>query len=299
MAAQIGTHSVHRVGYGAMQLDQQVSDDDATAVLRRAVELGVNHIDTASFYGAGEVNRRIRQALAPYPDDLLIVSKVGATPATGPIPLQPAQKPAQLRAEVEANLTQLGLECIPVVNLRRLDLGPGLTAEGDQVVSLDDQLAEMIALRDEGKIGGIGLSAVDTDGVRAALGAGIVCVQNAYSVLDRAQEATLDLCAAQGIAWVPFFPLGSAFAGFPSVTDHPEVQAIAAALDATAAQVGLAWLLAHSPHTLLIPGTRSIRHLDENVAAGQLTLPADALARLDRVGSSAGQPLGAGGFTPR
>ena len=299
MAAQIGTHSVHRVGYGAMQLDQQVSDDDATAVLRRAVELGVNHIDTASFYGAGGVNRRIRQALAPYPDDLLIVSKVGASPATGPIPLQPAQKPAQLRAEVEANLTQLGLECIPVVNLRRLDVGPGLTAEGDQVVSLDDQLAEMIALRDEGKIGGIGLSAVDTDRVRAALGAGIVCVQNAYSVLDRAQEATLDLCTAQGIAWVPFFPLGSAFAGFPSVTDHPEVQAIAAALDATAAQVGLAWLLAHSPHTLLIPGTRSVQHLDENVAAGQLTLPDDALARLDRVGSSAGQPLGAGGFTPR
>jgi pyridoxine 4-dehydrogenase len=299
MAAQIGTHSVHRVGYGAMQLDHQVSDEDAAAVLRRAIDLGVNHIDTASFYGAGEVNRRIRSALAPYPDDLLIVSKVGAAPAAGPIPLQPAQKPAQLRAEVEANLTELGLESIPVVNLRRLDLGPGLTAEGDQVVSLDDQLAEMIALRDEGKIGGIGLSAVDTEGVRAALGAGIVCVQNAYSVLDRAQEATLDLCAAHDIAWVPFFPLGSAFAGFPSVTDHPEVQAVAAEVDATAAQVGLAWLLAHSPHTLLIPGTRSVRHLEENVAAAQVSLPADALARLDAVGSSLSQPHGAEGFTAR
>jgi pyridoxine 4-dehydrogenase len=299
MAAQIGTHSVHRVGYGAMQLDQQVGDDDAATVLRRAVELGVNHIDTASFYGAGEVNRRIRRALAPYPDDLLIVSKVGATPAAGPRPLQPAQKPEQLRAEVEANLTELGLECIPVVNLRRLDLGPGLAAEGDQVVSLDDQLAEMIALRDEGKIGGIGLSAVDTDGVRAALGAGIVCVQNAYSVLDRAQEATLDLCAAQDIAWVPFFPLGSAFAGFPSVTDNPDVQAVAAELDATPAQVGLAWLLAHSPHTLLIPGTRSVRHLEENVAAAQVTLPPGALERLDAVGSTDAQPLDAGGFTAR
>jgi pyridoxine 4-dehydrogenase len=299
MAAQIGTHSVHRVGYGAMQLDHQVSDEDAAAVLRRAIDLGVNHIDTASFYGAGEVNRRIRSALAPYPDDLLIVSKVGAAPAAGPIPLQPAQKPAQLRAEVEANLTELGLESIPVVNLRRLDLGPGLTAEGDQVVSLDDQLAEMIALRDEGKIGGIGLSAVDTEGVRAALGAGIVCVQNAYSVLDRAQEATLDLCAAHDIAWVPFFPLGSAFAGFPSVTDHPEVQAVAAEVDATAAQVGLAWLLAHSPHTLLIPGTRSVRHLEENVAAAQVSLPVDALARLDAVGSSLSQPHGAEGFTAR
>ncbi len=297
MAAQIGTHSVNRVGYGAMQLDQQVSDHDAAAVLRRAVELGVNHIDTASFYGAGEVNRRIRRALAPYPDDLLIVSKVGATPATGPIPLQLAQKRAQLRAQVEADLTELGLDCIPVVNLRRPDLGPGLTAEGDQVVSLDDQLAEMITLRDEGKIGGIGLSAMDTDGVRAALDAGIACVQNAYSVLDRAQEATLNLCAAEGIAWVPFFPLGSAFAGFPSVTDHPDVQAVAAELDATAAQVGLAWLLAHSPHTLLIPGTRSVSHLEENVASWQVALPADALARLDAVGSTDARPLGTEGFT--
>ena len=129
--------------------------DDAAAVLRRAIELGVNHIDTASFYGPGEVNRRIRAALAPYPDDLVIVSKVGAR-FTGdePMPLAAAQKPAELRAAVEDDLSQLGLEQIPVVNLRRMDLGPGVQAEGDQVVDLDDQLAEMIALRDEGKIGG-------------------------------------------------------------------------------------------------------------------------------------------------
>ncbi|WP_236950040.1 aldo/keto reductase [Mycobacterium sp. MS1601] len=292
MTARIGSHPVNRVGYGAMQLDQNVAEEDAGAILRRAVELGVNHIDTASFYGAGEVNRRIRRTLAPYRDDLVIVSKVGATPADGPIPLKPAQKPAELRAEVEANLTELGLECIPVVNLRRLDLGPGVQAEGDQIVSMDDQLAEMIALRDEGKIGAIGLSAVDVDGVRAALPAGIVCVQNAYSLLDRAQEATLELCRAEGIAWVPFFPLGSAFPGFPNVADNPVVQAVAADLDATAAQVGLAWLLMHAPNTLLIPGTRSLHHLEQNIAAATLALPADATAWLDAVGSTEPQHHG-------
>ena len=155
----IGTNTVARVGYGAMQLFEG-SPDDAAAVLRRAVELGVNHIDTASFYGPGEVNRRIRAALAPYPDDLVIVSKVGARwTGEDPIPLAAAQKPAELRAAVEDDLRQLELDQIPVVNLRRMDLGPGVQAEGDQIVDLDDQLAEMIALRDEGKIGAIGISA--------------------------------------------------------------------------------------------------------------------------------------------
>ncbi len=124
-----------------MQLEDRVPFDDAVAVLRRAVDRGVNHIDTASFYADGEVNRRIRKALAPYPDDLVIVSKVGAATDTGPIPLRPAQRPAELRAAVEEDLEQLGLERIPVVNLRRLDLGPGLSAHGDQIVDLDDQLA--------------------------------------------------------------------------------------------------------------------------------------------------------------
>src|ERR1700739_154909 len=146
---RIGTKAGARVGYGAMQLFEATSPEDATAVLRRAVELGVNHIDTASFYGPGEVNRRIRQALAPYPDDLVIVSKVGAR-YTGeqPIPLAAAQRPAELRAAVEDDLRQLGLERVPVVNLRRMDLGPGLQPEGGQIVDLDDQLAEMIAMRD-------------------------------------------------------------------------------------------------------------------------------------------------------
>ena len=279
----IGGNPVARVGYGAMQLFE-ASFDDAVAVLRRAVELGVNHIDTASFYGPGEVNRRIREALAPYPDDLVIVSKVGAR-FTGddPIPLAAAQKPAELRAAVEDDLSQLGLDRIPVVNLRRMDLGPGVAAEGDQIVDVDDQLAEMIALRDEGKIGGIGVSSVPLDILQRALPAGIACVQNSYSLLDRAHESMLDLCTAEGIAWVPFFPLGSAFPGFPKVADNEVVREIAGELDVLPAQVGLAWLLAHGPNTLLIPGTRSIAHLEENLGAGDVALSADAMARLDAV----------------
>ncbi|OBH40413.1 aldo/keto reductase [Mycobacterium mantenii] len=293
----LGATPVARMGFGAMQLFEAPTVDDATAVLRRAIELGVNHIDTASFYGPGEVNRRIRAALYPYPDDLVIVSKVGAR-YTGeqPIPLAAAQKPAELRAAVEDDLRQLGLDCVPVVNLRRMDLGPGVAAEGDQIVGLDDQLAEMIALRDEGKIGGIGISAVPLEVVRRALPAGIVCVQNAYSLLDRSQEAALRLCEAQGIAWVPYFPLGSAFPGFPKVADNPAVADVAGELGVTGAQVGLAWILAHAPNTLLIPGTRSVAHLEENVGAADVTLSADALERLDAVGTTEPQPHGVDRF---
>jgi aryl-alcohol dehydrogenase-like predicted oxidoreductase len=289
-AGRIGTNTVARVGYGAMQLFDP-SPDDAAAVLRRAIELGVNHIDTASFYGPGEVNRRIRAALAPYPDDLVIVSKVGAR-FTGeePIPLAPAQRPAELRAAVEDDLRQLGLDRVPVVNLRRLDVGIGMAAEGDQIVDLDDQLAEMIALRDEGKIGGIGISSVPLDVLRRALPAGIACVQNAYSLLDRSQEETIEVCAAEGIAWVPYFPLGSAFPGFPKVADNPVVVEIAGEIGATPSQVGLAWLLTHAPNTLLIPGTRSIAHLEENIGAGDVTLSADAIARLDAVTEPGADP---------
>ena len=284
----LGAVTVARAGYGAMQLFEDTPLEDATAVLRRAVELGVNHIDTASFYGPGEVNRRIRRALAPYPEDLVIVSNVGAK-YTGerPVPLAAAQTPAELRAAVEDDLQQLGLERIPVVNLRRMDLGPGVPADGDQIVGVDDQLAEMIALREEGKIGAIGISSVPLEIVQRALPAGIVCVQNAYSLLDRSQEATLELCAAEGIAWVPYFPLGSAMPGSPKVVENPVVVQIAGELGVTPAQVGLAWLLAHTPNTLLIAGTRSITHLEENLAAADVTLDADMLARLDAVGASA------------
>jgi pyridoxine 4-dehydrogenase len=280
----IGEFEVARVGYGAMQLDPETTTvDQAIDVLRRAIELGVNHVDTASFYSFGEVDRRIRQALAPYRDDLVIVSKVGARSATGPIPLAAAQKPAELRAAVEDDLALLGIDRIHVVNLRRLDLGPGLQAEGDQVVDLDDQLAEMIALRDEGKIGALGISSVPREVVDKALPAGIVCVQNAYSLLNRSQEALLELCVAQDIAWVPYFPLGSSFPGFPKVAADPVARSIADELGVTPAQVGLAWLLAHTPNTLLIAGTRSIGHLEENVGAGDVVLDADAQGRLDAI----------------
>lgn len=301
MTNNLGAHTVARVGYGAMQLFEN-SLDDAVAVLRRALELGVNHIDTASFYGPGEVNRRIRTALAPYPDDLVIVSKVGAR-FTGdePIPLASAQKPAELRAAVEDDLSQLGLEQIPVVNLRRMDLGPGAQAGDDQIVDLDDQLAEMIALRDEGKIGAIGVSSVPLEILQRALPAGIACVQNSYSLMDRSQEQMLDVCTAQDIAWVPYFPLGSAFPGFPKASNHPVVIEIAGEHGVTPSQVGLAWLLAHAPTTLLIPGTRSVAHLEENVGVADVTLTADALARLDAItapGTSA-MPDGIDGFLDR
>jgi pyridoxine 4-dehydrogenase len=290
-SASIGTSTVARVGYGAMQLFEP-APDDAAAVLRRAIELGVNHIDTASFYGPGEVNRRIHAALAPYPEDLVIVSKVGAR-YTGddPMPLGAAQRPADLRAAVEDDLSQLGLDQIPVVNLRRMDLGPGVQAEGDQIVDLDDQLAEMIALRDEGKIGGIGISSVPLEILQRALPAGIVCVQNAYSLLDRSQEAMLDVCKAEDIAWVPYFPLGSAFPGFPKVADNPVVIDIAGELDVLPAQVGLAWLLAHAPNVLLIAGTKSIGHLEENLGAGDVVLNADQIARLDAVTAPGADPF--------
>jgi pyridoxine 4-dehydrogenase len=171
-----------------------------------------------------------------------------------------------------------------VVNLRRLDVQPGLIAEGDQRVSMDDQLAELAALRDAGKIGAIGLSNVSAGQLRQALPAGIACVQNSYSILDRTAEPVLDVCRAHDIAWVPFFPLGSAgFGTMRSVTVDPAVVAIVGDLGVTPAQVALAWLLAHYAGTLLIPGTASPAHLAGNIAAGSIRLPATATATLDRL----------------
>ncbi|RJQ68048.1 aldo/keto reductase [Pseudonocardiaceae bacterium YIM PH 21723] len=284
-AGTIGTHPVSRIGYGAMQLERLHTDRNAAlALVRCAVALGVDHIDTAQFYGNGFVNEIIREALRPE-DGVLIVSKVGATAEPdGRIRLRVAQRPEELRTEVEDNLRTLGLDQIPVVNLRRLDIGPGLLAEGDQLVDLDDQLATMIALRDEGKIGAIGLSSTTLDRVRQALPAGIVCVQNAYSLVSRDDEEMLGLCIEHDIAWVPFFPLGGAFPGFPKVTDEPAVTATAQALGHTPAQVGLAWLLHHAPNVLLIPGTASPAHLEANVAAGQITLDAATMDRLNSAG---------------
>jgi aryl-alcohol dehydrogenase-like predicted oxidoreductase len=282
--ATLAGHQVARIGFGAMQLPgprvwgPPRDRDTALAVLRRAVELGVNHIDTAYFYGAGVANELIRAALHPYPEDLVLVSKVGAErdERGGFIA---AQRPEQLRAGVDANLRSLGVERVDVVNLRLLD--PGRMPGDDERIDLDSQLAEMVSLRDEGKIGGIGMSHVTIDQLHQALPAGIACVQNAYSLLDRSGEPLLDLCRKHDLAWVPYFPLGSAFPGVAKVTDHLAVVAAATALGATPAQVGLAWLLAHDPHVLVIPGTSSPAHLTENVAAANVHIDAETMAVLD------------------
>lgn len=266
--------NVNRIGYGAMQLEN-TEPDDAVAVLRRARELGVDHVDTAEFYTG--VNELIRRALHPY-DGLVLASKVGAV-RVGKT-LVAAQKPVELRAQVEANLASLGTDQLPVVNLRRVDGGAGIRATGDQVVPLADQLAELVRLRDEGAIGAIGLSNVSLDQLREALPVGIAEVQNHYSLIERGDEALLDVAAEHGIAWVPFFPLGSGRPGVPKVTELPVVREVAAELDVTPAQVGLAWLLARDPHVLLIPGTSSLAHLAENMAVADITLDAATKARL-------------------
>lgn len=276
--AMLAGRQVARIGYGAMQLPGSGvwgpprDRETALSVLRHAIELGVNHIDTAQFYGNGISNELIHAALHPYPKELVLVSKVGAgrDERGGWIP---AQRPEQLRAGVEANLRSLNVEQIDVINLRLMDAQRnGTPVPPELLANFDDQLAEMVALRDEGKIGGIGLSNVTPDHLRQALPAGIACVQNAYSVLDRSAEPLLELCKDHNIAWVPFFPLGSAFPGIAKVTEHPDVIKIAEKLHVTPAQVGLSWLLAHAPNILLIPGTSSIDHLEENVAVADVHL---------------------------
>lgn len=285
-AGTLAGRTVSRIGYGAMQLERLHTDRAAAvALVRRAVELGVDHFDTAQFYGDGFVNEVLREALGTA-DDAVVVTKVGATPDPGgPLPLRLAQRPEELRTDVEDNLRSLGTDRLAVVNLRRADTGPGLRAEGDQLVDIDDQLAVLTALRDEGKIGAIGLSAVTLDGLRHALPAGVACVQNSYSLVSRADEDMLRLCVAEGIAWVPYFPLGGAFPGMPKVADEPAVRSAARELGATPAQVGLAWLLHHAANVLLIPGTADPGHLEANIAVGGLALDGADVAALDAVPS--------------
>ncbi len=279
----LGRFDVHRVGFGAMQLPgPHVSGppkdrDQALAVLRHAVEHGVDHIDTAQYYGPDVSNELIHTALHPYPDSLALVSKVGARrDAQGAWP--PAQQPAELRADVEENLRSLEAEQLAVVNLRLTDPVPRY-----QPPPLEDRLAEMVALRDEGKIGGIGISNASLDEVDTAIRlAGIVCVQNAFSLVDRTDDPVLQRCAAEGIAYVPFFPLGSAFPGMPKVTAQWAVQQVAQRLGATPTQVGLAWLLAYADHILLIPGTSSLAHLEENLAVSSIQLSEDDLLILEQ-----------------
>lgn len=285
--AMLAGRQVARIGYGAMQLPgpgvwgPPRDRNEALNVLRQAIELDINHIDTAQYYGDGISNELIHAALHPYPEDLVLVSKVGGDRDEEGNWI-PAQQPEQLRAGVEANLQTLEVEQIDVVNLRLMDVhADGTPVAEEYRANFDDQLAEMVALRDEGKIGGIGLSNINLEQLRQALPAGIDCVQNAYSVLDRSAEPLLELCITNDIKWVPFFPLGSAIPGIPKVTEHPDVIAIASRLEVTPAQVGLAWLLAHAPNTLLIPGTSNPDHLAENVAAADVNLDAEAMDTLD------------------
>jgi pyridoxine 4-dehydrogenase len=289
MSAAISGRPVARVGFGAMQLPgpgvfgPPRDRDAALAVLRRAIELGVNHIDTAQYYGPDVSNDLIHEALHPYPDDLVLVSKVGGRRDEHGGWL-PAQSPAELRAGVEDNLRSLEVERVDAVNLRLMGahLPPGMEAP-----DYDAQLDEMTALRDEGKIGGVGLSTASRAQLEHALDRGveITCVQNAFSLVSRDDEPVLDLCRERGIAYVPYFPLGSAIPGLPKVTEQQPVIDVAQRLGATPAQVGLAWVLAQGDNVLVIPGTSSVAHLQENMAAGEIELSADDLELLATVPS--------------
>jgi pyridoxine 4-dehydrogenase len=283
MSASLVGRPVRRIGFGAMQLPgpgvfgPPADRETALAVLRRAIELGVNHIDTSQYYGPDVSNELIHTALHPYPEDLVLVSKVGARRDDKGGWL-PAQRPDELRAGVEDNLRSLDVERVDIVNLRLM----GHEApDGYDAPELDDQLDAMIALRGEGKIGGVGMSNVTLEQLRHGIErTEIASVQNPFSLVARDDAPVLALCAEHGIPYVPFFPLGSAFPGMPKVTDDPGVIAVAERLGATPAQVGLAWVLAQGDHVLLIPGTSSLAHLEENVAAGDVVLDAEALAVL-------------------
>jgi aryl-alcohol dehydrogenase-like predicted oxidoreductase len=281
---ELAGHRVHRLGFGAMQLagpgvlGPPKDPDAARAVLRRAVELGVDHIDTAQYYGPDVVNGLLAETLHPYPDGLQLVSKVGARRNAGGAWL-PAQQPEQLREDVLANLRALRVERIAAVNLRLMPPGRG------PQVPLEDQLGALEDLRREGAIDGIGISNVDVDRLRLAMSlVDLVEVQNAYSVVDREDEPLLDLAREHGVPFVPFFPLGSAFGGGPAaLAADPAIAEVAAQHGATASQIALAWLLQRYDRMLLIPGTSSVAHLEENVAAADIELSEEDLSRLDEV----------------
>jgi pyridoxine 4-dehydrogenase len=288
----LGDKPIGRVGFGAMQLagpgvfGPPKDPEGARAVLRRAIELGVDHIDTSQYYGPDVVNELIREALHPYPEELKLVTKVGVRRG-GDGAWNPALSPAELRAGVEDNLRSLRVERMDLVNLRVAD------GSGGPDVPLPEQLGALEELRGEGKLDLIGVSNVTREGLEAALAeAEIAAVQNAYSILDRGNDEIVEICRERQIAFVPFFPLGSAFAGGPrKLAEDMEITAVAAAHEATPSQVALAWLLARYERILLIPGTTSAAHLEENLAAGELELSDDDLAALDAV-EEVGRPGG-------
>ncbi|SEH59968.1 Predicted oxidoreductase [Mycolicibacterium rutilum] len=279
----LGSFHVGRVGFGAMQLPgpgvfgPPRDRDQALAVLRRVIELGINHIDTAQFYGPNVANELIREALHPYPADLALVSKVGGRRDDAGAWLG-AQQPDELRAGIEENLRTLDTDRLAAVNLRIHSGDPTAVAPVDREL-FDRQLTVMIKARDEGLIGGIGLSGVGLDHLRIALDrTEIACVQNAYNLADRSAQPVLDACVERGIAFVPFFPLGSALSPDNPVLGHPAVKAEAERLGRTPAQVALAWTLSVAPNVLLIPGTSSVRHLEENTAVADIELGDEFLA---------------------
>ncbi len=275
----IGQYSVHRIGFGAIQLPgpgvfgPPRDREQALAVLRRAVELGVDHIDTAQFYGPDVANELIREALHPYPENLALVSKVGARRDDNGAWL-PLDEPADLRRDIEANLLALGVDQLAAVNLRLME-----GCAPDQY--FDEQLSVMIAARDEGLIGGIGLSEITLDHLLRALErTDIACVQNAFNIAQRSSGPLLAECTARGIAFVPYFPLGSAFAQPNPVLGNEAVQRAAERLGYTPAQIALAWTLHEAPNILLIPGTSSVQHLEENLAVADIELDEDTEASL-------------------
>jgi len=288
----IGNKPVNRIGFGAMQLagpgvfGPPRDPDAARAVLRRAIEVGVDHIDTAQYYGPDVVNDLIRESLHPYPENLKLVTKVGGRRDDQGAWL-PAQSPAELRAGVEDNLRSLRVERMDLVNLRLMTAD----ASGDL---LAEQLGTLEDLRGEGKLDLIGISEAGADDVRRALDlVDIAEVQNSYSVVNRSGEDVLELCIEREIAFVPYFPLGSAFSGGPKqLGEDPAVAGVAERLGITVTQVALAWLLSRYERMLLIPGTSSVQHLEENMAAADVELDEQDLAELESA-TQLGDPLAA------
>jgi pyridoxine 4-dehydrogenase len=278
----LGRYSVGRIGFGAIQLPGPGAfgpprdRDQALAVLRRAVELGVDHIDTAQFYGPNVSNELIREALHPYPENLALVSKVGARrdDAGGWVPLA---DPADFRADIQANLRTLGVDQLAVVNLRLMD-----SDRPDE--RFDELLSVMVAARDEGLIGGIGLSNITREHLlRAVEQTEIACVQNAFNPVDTSAAPVLNECTVRGIAFVPFFSLRSPFAPPGQVLGHQVVQRAAARAGCTPAQIALAWALSVAPNVLLIPGTTSVQHLEENLAVAAVELDDETRERLNAI----------------
>jgi hypothetical protein len=278
----LGSRRVNRLGYGAMQLAGKgvfgppKDHGQAIAVLRAAIAAGVNHIDTSDYYGPYVVNEIIREALHPYPRDLTIVTKVGARRGDDGSWL-PAQSAADLTSAVHDNLRRLGLEAMDVVNFRAMGGRDGM---GKSESSIAEQFSTLAKLREQGLIHHLGVSNATAAQIAEARGiAPVVCVQNFYNLVHREDDAMVDELAQDGIAYVPFFPLG----GF-SPLQSDTLSAMAKDVGATPMQIALAWLLKRAPNILLIPGTSSVKHLRENLAAANLQLSGEMVARLNTIG---------------